>query len=73
MNKVCCPVCGGSLIYHRIDDGEAKVIIRAEDDYEVIAEDSDGSTRVYCAEDESHKIDSDTWDKVVLIAEAIGY
>ncbi len=77
MSNVKCPVCGGELIYHRVDDGESKVIIRKEEDGHLSAEeigsDSNGSTRVYCNTDESHDIPVELWDEVVLIAEDFGY
>jgi len=77
MSDIKCPECGGELIYHRVDDGESKVLIRKKDDgtfsLEEVGTDSNGSTRVYCATDESHTIPVDLWDEVVLIAEDFGY
>jgi len=77
MSDVKCPVCGSVLIYHRIDDGESKVIIKKEEDghlsCEEIGSDSNGSTKVYCSNDDRHEIPNDLWDEVVLIAEDFGY
>ena len=73
MSKIVCPVCGGALMYHRIDDGEDLVEIVSDKKIIYQGGDSNGSTRVYCKTDESHKIDPELWDEVVTIAEGFGY
>ena len=56
MEKICCPVCGSKLIYHRIDDGEEKIAISLDgEDVDELGSDSNGSTNVICSQDISHK------------------
>lgn len=79
MSKVCCPVCGGKIIYHRVDDGEYKIEVDNEE-HDVSSPSiielenfSDGSTDIYCSVDSSHKISPELWDEIITIVEDYGY
>lgn len=72
--KLVCPVCGGTLRYERLDDGIAIVDIKADGSgVEEIGSESDGTTRVYCTVDDTHKIDDATWNDAIALAEDEGY
>ena len=68
MSKLVCPVCGGRLLYDRIDDGHIKAEIISNSEVVTLENESDGSTRVYCSQDGSHKIPDALWAEVETIA-----
>ena len=73
MAKLVCSVCGSTLKYKRIDDGE--IIIEIDTDTSIIEKSnwSDGSTEVYCSKDNSHKISPELFDAVQELVEGFGY
>jgi hypothetical protein len=73
MPKIKCPVCGGNIIYHRIDDGENKIRIISDEAYVEIGTKSHGSTSVYCETDATHDITGQLRDTVIEIAQEFGY
>jgi ssDNA-binding Zn-finger/Zn-ribbon topoisomerase 1 len=73
MSSLKCPTCNHNIIYHRIDDGESKIIIKGEYEVEEIYCNSNGSTRIYCSNNEAHKIPNDLQDKIIIISEGFGY
>ena len=75
MNKrilIQCPVCRGSLVYQRIDDGEIEIKVSGNTDnweLEELVNDSNGSTAVYCENDRTHVIPNELWGIVANIVE----
>lgn len=70
--NIKCPVCGDSLIYHRIEDSEFKAYVE-DDEVTEIEDRSNGSSRVYCSSDDSHEIPDELWTEVIQRAEDYRY
>ena len=64
--KVICPECNAELMHEIIDDGIRLYKVRDGEAIE-ISNKSNGSGRVFCSKDETHKISSDLMDKVIDI------
>lgn len=54
--KYICPTCKSPLRYERIDDGVIVQEIKEDGTIELIADNSNGSTSVYCSKHHNHKI-----------------
>lgn len=70
MQQYTCPVCQGSLLIKRIDDGTITVRVdtTAKDGdlpFIELGNKSNGSIWVYCEKDDSHEIPQEFQDKLI--------
>lgn len=65
--KFECPVCHGTLIHTRIDDGILKRRILPDGSVEELCNDSDGSDNVQCETNHTHAIPRELVDAVLEI------
>lgn len=70
-----CPVCGGIIHYHRIDDGETIISLEMTSGelLDEIKHESHGSTQVYCSNNKSHVIPIELQTTIIECAEELGY
>ena len=73
MTKIVCPVCGGSILYHRVDDGEMMVRVISDEAYEELGGKVNGYTSVRCEAYPSHIIPDELRNTVIEIAQEFGY